>query len=119
MELLAGNAGVAAATSGAKRPPAPTLTWSPSSGGSYVMATNEVSGAPVTQTFTLTNSGKKAVGPLTAGLAAGDSSAFAVSGNTCQGATINKTCSVTVTWTPSNYGETDSATLAASAGSGT
>jgi hypothetical protein len=95
---------------------APTLSWS--QGGTTITAygfgtLDAGAGATATQTFTLTNTGGMSSGTIWVTLTG--SSAFTITAGTCSGRALGpkKSCSVTVEYTPTTNGESDSATLTA------
>ena len=71
-------------------------------------------GQPATQTFTLTNSGHAATGPLTVTLTG--PAAFVVTGNACPATSLGpgQTCSITVRFTPAAGGAMTATLTAAS-----
>jgi thiol-disulfide isomerase/thioredoxin len=77
-------------------------------------ADEQHTGATKSVTFTLTNAGGKASGPLRITLSG--SSAFTISSNRCSGRSLgpNKSCTVPVEYAPKSSGQSASATLAAS-----
>jgi hypothetical protein len=90
----------------------PSISWSPQTSGSYNYGT-VTPGTTVPQTFTLRNSGGSATGALTVRLTG--STAFAITSNGCTAVSIGpkKSCQVTVSYSPSAAGATDTATLTA------
>src|SRR6266542_2964477 len=91
----------------------PALAWSPATNDAYDYGTVTV-GQTASQTFTLTNSGGSATGILTVALSG--SSAFTKTADGCTATSLGprKSCTVTVQYSPSADGASDSATLAAS-----
>jgi hypothetical protein len=104
---------VGATTADAAAAPA-RLSWSPiTSSGSYDYGTL-AAGATKSVTFTLTNTGGKATGPLRITLS--EPAAFTISSNRCSGRSLgpNKSCTVPVEYAPKSSGQSASATLTAS-----
>src|SRR6266545_7683970 len=91
----------------------PALAWSPATNGAYDYGTVTV-GQTASQTFTLTNSGGSATGILTVALSG--SSAFTKTADGCTATSLGprRSCSVSVQYSPSAAGASDSATLTAS-----
>jgi hypothetical protein len=91
----------------------PSLVWSPTtSSGIYNFGTLEA-GETKSETFKLTNAGGKASGALTITLPG--SAALSITSNECTGRSLGpkKSCSVSVRYTPTSSGESDSASLTA------
>jgi hypothetical protein len=108
---MAGMGGAAAAH--AVSTPA-ELAWSPTTSlGSYDYGTL-AAGATKSVTFTLTNPGGKATGPLRITLSG--PAAFTISSNRCSGRSLgpNKSCTVPVVYAPKSSGGSESAMLTAS-----
>ncbi|MGH3205851.1 MAG: DUF1573 domain-containing protein [Streptosporangiaceae bacterium] len=105
MALLVPVAGVASASQ------TPVLSWAPTTlPGTFDYGTvNE--GQMVSQAFTLTNSGGSASAALT--ITVTGSAAFTETADSCTSLGPNKSCSVTVAYAPTTYGEIDQATLTA------
>jgi hypothetical protein len=93
----------------------PSLSFSPSSSDYGTL--DSVSGAPVSKTFVLTNSGGSSTGSTLAVSLSGSSS-FSKTADTCTGTTLarKKSCSVTVQYDPpdARFEQTENATLTAS-----
>jgi hypothetical protein len=90
------------------------LSWSPTTSlGTYDYGTLAV-GATKSVTFTLTNTGGKATGPLRITLSG--PAAFTISSNRCSGRSLgpNKSCTVPVVYAPKSSGQSASAMLTAS-----
>jgi hypothetical protein len=89
------------------------LSWAPTtSSGSYNYGTL-AAGTTKSVSFTLTNTGGKATGPLRITLSG--PSAFMITQNGCSGSLgPNKSCAVPVVYAPKNSGQSASATLTAS-----
>jgi hypothetical protein len=93
----------------------PVTRWSPTTSPGtydYGMLTE---GTAVSQTFTLTNSGGSATSALTITLTG--SAAFTKTADSCTGTSLGpgKSCAVTVSYAPASAGQSDSATLSATA----
>src|SRR6266511_2364412 len=91
----------------------PALAFTPSTNGAYDYCTVVV-GQTASQTFTLTNSGGSATAALTVALTG--SAAFAKTADACTATSLGpgKSCSVTVVYSPTVVGQSDTATLTAS-----
>jgi hypothetical protein len=89
---------------------APSITWSPATGGGFDFGTVGV-GDSQSQTFTLTNSGGSATADLTVTLSGPD--AFTVTQDGCSGTSLGprKSCQVTVQYAPTASGVSAPATL--------
>jgi hypothetical protein len=110
--VAAGLVLLAPAAVGAKTS-APSLAWSPTtSAGTFDYGTVTVGDTP-SQAFTLKNSG--GVGSSALAVSLTGSSAFTVTANACTAVSLGpkKTCGVTVQYSPSAAGATDTATLTA------
>jgi hypothetical protein len=108
------TAGIGGAVVAHAAPTPASLAWSPTtSSGTYDYGTL-AAGATKSITFTLTNAGGKASGPLTITLSG--PSAFTISSNGCNGRSLgpNKSCTVPVQYAPKSIGQSESATLTAS-----
>ena len=90
----------------------PVLGFTPSTNGAFDYGTVVV-GQTAPQTFTLTNSGGSASASLTIALTG--SAAFTKTADTCTPGSLGpgKSCSVTVVYSPTAAGQSDSATLTA------
>jgi CHRD domain/Abnormal spindle-like microcephaly-assoc'd, ASPM-SPD-2-Hydin len=90
----------------------PSLSWSPSTSGAFDFGSVAV-GHDASQEFTLTNSGGSASAALTVTLTG--PAAFSIAADNCTGTSLGprKSCTVTVTYAPTEAGQTDPATLAA------
>jgi hypothetical protein len=96
---------------------APKLAWSPTTTASpatYDFGTVAAGSGP-SQVFTLTNSGGTATSALTVSLGGTNASQFSISNNSCSATSLGpkKHCSVTVTYTETAQGASDTATLTA------
>jgi hypothetical protein len=112
LALMTAGIGGAVAAHAAATPA--SLAWSPTtSSGTYDYGTL-ATGATKSVTFTLTNAGGKATGPLRITLSG--SAAFTISSNRCTGGSLgpNKSCTVPVVYAPKSSGQSESATLTAS-----
>src|SRR6266545_586956 len=91
----------------------PSLAFTPSTNGAYDYGTVVVC-QTASQTFTLTNSGGSATAALTVALTG--SAAFTKTADACTATSLGpgKSCSVTVVYSPTAAGQSDTATLAAS-----
>jgi hypothetical protein len=91
----------------------PALAWLPATNGVYDYGTI-APGQTASQTFALTNSGGSATGILTVALSG--SSAFTKTADGCSATSLGprRSCTVSVQYSPSAAGASDSATLAAS-----
>lgn len=110
--VAAGIVLLAPAAVGAKSS-APSLAWSPTtSTGTFDYGTVTAGGTP-SQAFALKNSGGVASSALAVSLTG--SSAFTVTANACTAVSLgpNKTCGLTVRYSPSAAGATDTAILTA------
>jgi hypothetical protein len=112
VELAMAGIGGAAAAHAAATPT--ELAWSPTTSlGTYDYGTL-AAGATKSVTFTLTNAGGKATGPLRITLSR--SAAFTISSNRCSGRSLGpkKSCTVAVVYAPKSSGQSESAMLTAS-----
>ena len=110
--VAAGLVLLAPAAVGAKSS-APSLAWSPTtSTGTFNYGTVTVGGTP-SPAFTLKNSG--GVGSSALAVSLTGSSAFAITANACTAVSLGpaKTCGVTLQYSPSAAGASDTATLTA------
>src|SRR6266542_3552007 len=91
----------------------PALAFTPSTNGAYDYGTVVVC-QTASQTFTLTNSGGSATAALTVALTG--SAAFTKTADACTATSLGpgKSCSVTVVYSPTAAGQSDTATLTAS-----
>jgi sugar lactone lactonase YvrE len=87
----------------AAAPPPPTLTWSPATNGSYDYG-SVAAGQTASQTFSLTNSGRRATGGLTVTLSG--SPAVTITADGCSGRSLGplKSCTVAVQFAPTASG---------------
>jgi large repetitive protein len=104
--LLVGAASATAA------PGAPQLAFNPASGTFGPVAVGDTTAA---QQFVLTNSGTVGTAMLKVSLSGDDAAQFTITANTCAATSLgpNKKCSVSVQYTPSAPGASDTAILTA------
>jgi uncharacterized repeat protein (TIGR01451 family) len=102
--------GVVASDARAGSPP--SISFTPSSGTFGPVASNATSAA---QTFTLKNTGGSATGTLTLSLSGTGASAFQITFDGCSAVSLGprEPCSVSLTYTGTSGGNTDTATLKA------
>lgn len=98
---------------------AASLGWSPLKPGGNNYGTVE-GGSSKSETFTLTNAGGKASASLTVKVTNSKGTSFSITSDGCSGRSLGprKSCSVTVRFAPATNGESDSATLQATAHQG-
>jgi len=94
-------------------PPGVALSWSPTTSAGTFSYGSVAVGKSVSQTFTLTNSGKQSSGPVLVVLLS--SLVFAKTADGCSFHSLgaNQSCTVTVKYAPAKVGQTDYAVLSA------
>jgi HYDIN/CFA65/VesB family protein/uncharacterized protein DUF5050 len=110
--MLLGLAAVLAFTTGRVSAQSPTLTWAPSSSGTYNYGTVAVE-QTLSQQFTLTNSGRAASAVLTINLSTSPDFTIVADACSATGLGPGKSCDVVVQFRPTNSGQV-TATLTAS-----
>ena len=110
--------GASVMTQSTTRSTAPIISWSPATPDPYDFGTLHSGDQPVTQTFTLKNTGGNATSALKISLTGPSASpppGYTITTNTCSATSLGKgkTCTVTVAYAFTAAGETDTATLKA------